>query len=174
MTGRRVLGRGVRLHLVNNSSVETRTHPVLEGLETSGTGPPGPVGRAVFTARISIVTAVCNGLPLIERAFRSIVQQTFTDWEWLAVDDGSTDGTGDLFRSWASEDSRIRPLFHEENQGPAAARNTALRAAQGEFIVYLDHDDEYYPDYLANVVQMCDKGDVLVFGYDMVKDDDPP
>jgi len=120
---------------------------------------------------ISIITAVRNGLPLIERAYGSIARQAFADWEWLTVDDGSTDGTGELLGSLAARDPRVRLLLHHENQGAAAARNTALRAARGEFIAYLDHDDEYYPDYLAQVAQMRDKGDVLVFGYDMIFDD---
>jgi glycosyltransferase involved in cell wall biosynthesis len=120
---------------------------------------------------ISIITAVRNGLPLLERAIRSIQAQTFADWEWLVVDDGSTDGTYDAIGSWAAEDPRIRPLRHDQNRGTAAARNTALRAARGEFITYLDHDDEYYPDYLAQVVQLQDQSDVLVFGYDMIHDD---
>ena len=120
---------------------------------------------------ISVITPVRNGLPLIQRAYRSIERQTFADWEWLVADDGSADGTIETLRSWAAEDSRIRPLTHDENRGIAAARNTALRAARGETIAYLDHDDEYYPDYLACVMQMRDKADVLVFGYDIAEED---
>jgi glycosyltransferase involved in cell wall biosynthesis len=105
---------------------------------------------------ISIITAVRNGLPLIEWAFQSIRAQSFADFEWLVVDDGSTDGTYEALRAWTAEDSRIRLLRHEQNRGTAAARNTAVRAARGEFVSYLDHDDEYYPGYLAQVVQFRD------------------
>ncbi|MGO9108439.1 MAG: glycosyltransferase [Thermoguttaceae bacterium] len=120
---------------------------------------------------ISIITAVRNGMPLIERALQSIQAQTLADWEWLVVDDCSTDNTYNALRSWAAEDPRIRPLRHKWNRGTSAARNTALRATQGEFITYLDHDDEYYSDYLAKVVEFHDKAEVLVFGYDMTYDD---
>jgi glycosyltransferase involved in cell wall biosynthesis len=120
---------------------------------------------------VSIITAVQNGLPLIERAYRSINQQTFADWEWLVVDDGSTDGTGDEVRSWLNGDPRIRLIEHRQSRGVATARNAALRAAQGELITYLDYDDEYYPDYLSRVHQFRTTADVLVFGYDMICDD---
>jgi len=73
---------------------------------------------------LSIITAVRNGLPLIERAYRSITAQTSADWKWLTVDDSSTDGTGELLGSLAARDPRVRLLLHHENQGAAAARNT--------------------------------------------------
>ncbi|MGO9114388.1 MAG: glycosyltransferase family 2 protein [Thermoguttaceae bacterium] len=71
----------------------------------------------------------------------------------------------------SAEDSRIHPLRHEQKRGTAVARNTALRAARGEFTTYLDHDDEYNPDHLAHVVQFGGESDVLVFGYDLISDD---
>ena len=58
-----------------------------------------------------------------------------------------------------------------ENSGPGAARNAALRAAAGQMVTYLDHDDEYFPNYFDAVMRHQDKGDVLVFGYEIVDED---
>ena len=108
----------------------------------------------------------------IGRCVRSRAQ-TDEDWELVAADDGSTDGSGEVLRRWAAEDRRVRVVPLEENGGVSAARNAALRAARGEFVVYLDRDDEFYPDYLANVRRHAGKGDVLMVGYDFVYEDGP-
>ena len=144
---------------------------------------------------VSVILPVYNGTSTLERAVRSVVGQTLADWELLAVDDGSTDGTFAALQAWAARDARIRviharegdsPVFADtktgtvpvirldENSGPSAARNAALRQARGEFVAYLDQDDEYFGDYLAQIIRLRDAGDVLVFGYDLVYDDAVP
>ena len=65
----------------------------------------------------------------------------------------------------------MRPLCLGENRGVSAARNAAIRAARGEFVAYLDQDDEYHADYLAQVARLRGRADVLVFGYDLVWED---
>jgi GT2 family glycosyltransferase len=120
---------------------------------------------------VSVIMPVYNGMATLERAVRSVQAQTFADWELLVVDDCSTDGSREAVASWAAVDPRIRPLCSAENRGPGAARNLGLRSARGEFIAYLDGDDEYDPQYLEHVARLRDKGDVLVFGYDFVQDD---
>jgi teichuronic acid biosynthesis glycosyltransferase TuaG len=97
---------------------------------------------------ISVVMPVHNGAATLNRAIESVEAQTFPDWELLVVDDASTDNCGEALKAWADKDSRIRPFSIKENGGPSVARNIALRHARGEFIAYLDHDDEYYRDYL--------------------------
>ena len=123
---------------------------------------------------ISVVIPVFNGASLLDRAVRSVVDQTFPDWELLAVDDGSHDGSHDLLRAWAERDKRIRVIRLAENSGPSVARNAALREARGQLATYLDHDDEYYPDYLAQVARLQDRGEVLVFNLDVIDDDRDP
>jgi glycosyltransferase involved in cell wall biosynthesis len=122
---------------------------------------------------ISILLPVCNGTSTIDRALRSIKSQTFADWEVVAVDDASDDGTYEAIRRWAAKDPRIHVFRLDENSGPSAARNAAFRQARGEFVTYLDHDDEYYADYLEHVAKHCDKAGVLLFGYDVVYEDGP-
>ena len=114
---------------------------------------------------------VYNSMATLERALRSVQRQTFADWELLVVDDCSTDGSHETINKWAAADSRIRLIRSTENRGAGAARNLGLRSARGEFITYLDADDEYDPQYLENVARLRDKGDVLVFGYDFIEDD---
>lgn len=94
--------------------------------------------------RISIVLPTYNRSDTILRALLSVRAQTFSDWELLLVDDGSTDDTQERI---AGFDSRMRVL-RQENQGVTAARNAALREASGELIAFLDSDDEWLPHHL--------------------------
>jgi GT2 family glycosyltransferase len=125
----------------------------------------------IATPAISVITPVYNGAATLDRALRSVYGQTFPNWEVVAVDDGSTDGSYDILRRWADMDRRVRPLRQGENSGVSAARNAAIRAARGEFVAYLDQDDEYHPDYLAQVARLHGRADVLVFGYNLVSED---
>ena len=79
--------------------------------------------------------------------------QTFSDWELIAVNDGSRDDSYDLLKAWAETDRRIRVIRLPENSGLNAARNAALRTATGQMVAYLDHDDEYFPNFLQLVVR---------------------
>jgi glycosyltransferase involved in cell wall biosynthesis len=114
-----------------------------------------------------------NGVGKMERAIRSVQAQKYADLELLVVDDASTDGSREALMKLAAEDARIRLIHLDENSGPCVARNVALENAQGEFVTYLDHDDEYYLDYLEQVARRRAKADVLVFGYDIIYDDNP-
>ncbi len=97
--------------------------------------------------QVSVVIPVHNREALIDRAVDSVLAQTHGDFELLVVDDASTDGT--VARLLARvPDPRLRLLRHEVNRGAAAARNTAIKAARGEFIAFLDSDDEWLPEKL--------------------------
>jgi glycosyltransferase involved in cell wall biosynthesis len=86
----------------------------------------------------------------LSEALESVRTQTFTDYELVVVDDGSPDQK-EVDRLGLTEDARIRYL-RQENQGPAAARNTALRAARGHFVAFLDSDDTWEPTYLQEQI----------------------
>ncbi|MGO9108441.1 MAG: glycosyltransferase family 2 protein [Thermoguttaceae bacterium] len=94
-------------------------------------------------ASISVVVPVYNGAALLDRAIRSVVLQTYCDWEVIAVDDGSSGESHALLQAWADKDRRIRVIGLPENRGLSAARNAALRAAGGQMVAYLDHDDDW-------------------------------
>lgn len=94
---------------------------------------------------------VHNRDTLIRDSIDSVLAQTFTDFELIVVDDGSTDATAATVQSYT--DQRIR-LIRQPNQGVSVARNTGLEAARGEFITFLDSDDLYYPDFLKTLYHL--------------------
>jgi glycosyltransferase involved in cell wall biosynthesis len=83
----------------------------------------------------------------LPRAISSVLGQTFSSWEIVVVDDGSTDDPQQFIQGVG--DARIRLFRHERNMGPSAARNTGIRAALGTFVAFLDSDDEWLPGKLA-------------------------
>jgi glycosyltransferase involved in cell wall biosynthesis len=119
---------------------------------------------------VSVVMPVFNGSRFLTRAVESLFAQTFTDWELLAVDDASTDNSAALLESFAATNPRIRVVRHPVNRGVAAARNTALRAAIGELIAYLDCDDEFYSDHFARLHELRSQADVFLFRYDLLEE----
>ncbi len=100
---------------------------------------------------ISVVVPAYNAERFLTRAVDSIRRQTMKNIEILLVDDGSTDGTAALCRSLAAEDSRIRVLTRQ-NGGAAAARNTGIRAASGQYVCFVDADDYIEPDFCENLL----------------------
>ncbi len=112
---------------------------------------------AVEPPRVSIVMPAYQHAAHIGETVRSVLGQSFAAWELLVVDDGSTDGTGDVVAGIGAErrDPRIR-LWRAPHAGVAAARNTALHAARGEYVAFLDADDPWSPDRLAALVGALD------------------
>jgi len=89
----------------------------------------------------SVVIATYNRRALVVRAVASVLAQTFPDYELIVVDDGSDDGTADVLRGYGD---RVR-VIRQSNQGPGAARNRGIAAAEGKYIAFLDSDDLWYP-----------------------------
>jgi len=96
----------------------------------------------------SVVIPTYNRADRLRDTLQSVLEQSFGDLEIIVVDDGSTDDTESACH--AIDDSRIR-YIRQENAGPAAARNTGVSNARGDYIAYLDSDDRWHPDYLADV-----------------------
>ena len=99
---------------------------------------------------VSVVLPTYNRAAVLGRAIRSVLAQTYEDFELIVVDDASTDDTAEVIQSLG--DPRLRYLRHEVNKGGAAARNTGIAAASGDFIAFQDSDDEWLPDKLARQV----------------------
>ena len=100
-------------------------------------------------AFITVVIPTYNRHVLLQRAVRSVLAQEHEDFELVVVDDASPDVTQDVVES--IRDSRVRYLRREKNGSAGAARNTGVKAARGEWICFLDDDDEYLPDYLRRM-----------------------
>lgn len=98
---------------------------------------------------VSIVMPVHNAARYIEEAIRSVMAQTYKEWELLVVDDASTDASFDIVKRLAQEDARIKVLVNDRNTGyPATPRNMAVDAANGRYIAFLDSDDVWLPEKL--------------------------
>lgn len=101
-----------------------------------------------MSAIVSIVMPAYNAFQYLHEAIESVLAQTFNDFELLIIDDGSTDSTAEVAHHYSQRDSRVK-LFSQANQGVSVARNTGIKMAQGEFIAFLDSDDQWLPDKLA-------------------------
>ena len=98
----------------------------------------------------SVIIPVFNMAPWLHECLGSLLAQSFQDWEALCVDDGSTDGSGDILDEYAAKDARFR-VFHQANAGVSAARNAALDRAKGEWICFLDSDDKVEGHWLQDI-----------------------
>lgn len=116
--------------------------------------------------RISVIMPALNAAAHLARAVASVKAQTRHDWELIIADDGSCDGTLALAASFAAADPRIKVLRRREAapRGAGAARNRAIKAAQGRYLAFLDADDEWVPDKLHRQVgRMEAEGLALTF-----------
>lgn len=109
--------------------------------------------------KVSVVIACFNSAAFIEAAVRSVLTQTLSDLECIAVDDASADGTVDVLRRLADEDRRLRVLALPKNGGPSAARNAGIDEACGDFVAVLDSDDAYHPTRLEKLVALAERAD---------------
>lgn len=98
---------------------------------------------------LSVVMPVHNELRYIDESIRSILRQTYADFEFVIGDNGSTDGTLERLREWSASDPRIRLLSHPERMGPARSSDWVVRAAKGELIARMDADDIAHSERLA-------------------------
>ncbi len=103
-----------------------------------------------FHMRVSVVIPTFNRLPQLRRAVQSVIQQIFTDWELIIVDDGSTDGSAEWLKSLQLEWSLPQPIVVKTivNSGVSRARNVGAHLARGEWLAFLDSDDEWHDDRL--------------------------
>lgn len=111
---------------------------------------------------VSIIIPAYNRANKIATALRSIQSQTYPNWEAIVVDDGSSDKTCDVVLEMAGNDERIRLVRHQQNRKAQAARNTGIRAAKGEWIAFLDSDDEYLPESIQDRLTLAEKEQVPV------------
>lgn len=123
------------------------------------------------TPKISIIVPVYNVEEYLYYCIDSILAQTFTDFELLLIDDGSKDRSGEICDEYAKKDNRIH-VFHKENSGVSSARNLGLDKAQGEWICFVDSDDNIEFNYLQTFIHLITVqiADCYVVGCNIIKD----
>lgn len=122
--------------------------------------------------KISIIIPVYNKIRYLATILQQVKEQSFTDFECLIIDDGSSDGSGAVCDAFAAEDKRFK-VFHIPNGGVSHARNVGLDAAQGEYITFIDADDGIQPNYLENLIYCAEesKADLVISGFNKVSAD---
>ncbi len=115
---------------------------------------------------ISVVIPVYNAERFIRFALDSVVHQTYSDWECICVDDGSTDGSGAILDEYAAKDERFR-VVHKANGGEGAARNAGMDLATGAIVAFLDADDVWHPETLRLIAATREAtgADVIRYGW---------
>lgn len=108
---------------------------------------------------VSVIVPVYNAEKFLRECVESVLAQSFTDWELILVDDGSTDASPDICRNYAQKDKRIK-VITKPNGGLSSARNAGLDKACGNYLFFLDSDDELYPYSLSCLYDMAKKYDV--------------
>jgi teichuronic acid biosynthesis glycosyltransferase TuaG len=111
------------------------------------------------SALVSIITPSYNALKFLPKTAESIFSQTYENWEWLIVDDLSSDGTREYLMELAEKDLRIKPVLLESNEGAAYARNIAIQNATGKYMAFLDSDDLWTCEKLNDQVNFMEFND---------------
>ncbi|MDA8595397.1 glycosyltransferase family 2 protein [Flavobacteriaceae bacterium] len=112
---------------------------------------------------ISIITPSFNSEEYLEETYHSIKSQTYTNWEWLITDDGSTDKTIELIQNLIDSDDRIKLFENSTNRGPAVARNKSISNAKGNYMTFIDSDDLWESHFLEESLSLCDSTNGFVF-----------
>lgn len=123
---------------------------------------------------ISIITPSHNSAQFISETIQSVLSQSISDWEMIIVDDCSTDNSVEVIQSFAAQDPRIKLIQLAENSGAAVARNTAIEAAKGRYIAFLDSDDAWLPNKLEKQIAFMQENNYpfTFAAYDKVNESD--
>lgn len=121
--------------------------------------------------KISVIMPVYNSEEYLDMAIKSVLNQTFKDFELLLIDDGSTDNSRNICQKYCEQDARVR-LFAHSNHGISYTRNIGIKNAVGTYITFIDNDDEYKCEMLENIYKYaCENdADVVKFGYMVIED----
>ncbi len=126
-----------------------------EGVVEGGTGRTDEIYSE--TDKVSIIMPMYNTEKFVEESIHSVLNQTYTNWELLVVDDCSKDGSVEIVKKFCEQDERIILIQNEKNSGAALSRNTALMQATGKWIAFLDSDDLWECDKLKKQISFMRK-----------------
>ncbi|WP_372746895.1 glycosyltransferase family 2 protein [Lutibacter sp.] len=115
------------------------------------------------TPLISVITPNFNSGKFILRTIESVQNQTYKNWEWLIIDDCSTDNSVEIIEKFTAIDSRIQLIKLEQNSGPAICRNTGIEMAKGSFMTFIDSDDLWKPNFIEISIKQEQESEGFVF-----------
>lgn len=115
-------------------------------------------------SRLSVIIPVYNGEKYLSRCLTALQNQTFKDWQAIFVDDGSIDNSGKILDKYASKDKRIT-VIHKKNMGVSAARNDGIKKAKGDYVHFMDVDDDIDSDYYESMLKFSDDSDIVCSGF---------
>lgn len=118
---------------------------------------------------VSIVTPVFNSAQFLEGTIKSILNQSYQDWEMLLIDGGSKDNSIEICRNYQSFDPRIKLIHNQDDKGPAHARYTGIKNSSGKYIAFIDADDLWLPDKLKIQIDKMEQED-LEFTYTLCRE----
>lgn len=116
-----------------------------------------------MNAMVSVIIPVYNSQQYLEKCLDSILEQTYTNYEVIIIDDGSTDKSGLICDRYAKVDCRIR-VIHQENKGAAAARNKGILSSSGQYLMFCDSDDRVSSVWIERLVSLMNNEDVFPIG----------
>ena len=119
---------------------------------------------------VSIITPTFNSANFIEETIKSVLSQTYPNWEMIIVDDCSGDDTEEIVSQYVREDTRIKYIRLEKNSGAAVARNKAMREAEGEYMAFLDSDDIWTAEKLSEQLSFMQEHNVSCTDYEQISE----
>lgn len=123
--------------------------------------------------KVSIIIPVFNSAHLVEQTIRSVLQQNFREWEMIVIDDGSSDNIKQLIEQCKQEDNRIK-FLQQQNAGASAARNTGIKNANHDWLLFLDADDWMREDFFEKMIRVLEEDssvDVVHCGWTRISED---
>jgi glycosyltransferase involved in cell wall biosynthesis len=114
--------------------------------------------------KVSVIIPTYNRADLLPRTIKSSLNQTFKDFELIIVDDGSTDNTKEVVEKFKKKDNRVKYIWQENSGGPASPKNKGIKASKGEYIAFLDDDDEWFPEKIEKQLEIFENSKVKNIG----------
>jgi len=111
---------------------------------------------------VSVVMPTYNRGKTLPRAIGSVLKQTYNNWELIIVDDKNTDNTKEVIDRYGKKDKRIKYVLNERNKGISGARNSGLDVAKGDYVAFLDDDDEWFKNHLKESIKILENEDISV------------